>query len=183
MFCADSHQDVDNEEEGSTISHKNSYTIHDYSSTMENDLIRNMTLTAINHPSRSGSILMSLVDDLSFWDIDETRQNNNKSISNSNSSCDRHKNNDCSRNSIAQKKSRSTIPSMVEAIKLDEKRGGVYRRDISKDSFESDDVDDVSPPVCTTSWKTAVDPSTGKMYYYDSITRKTQWDKVRFTHS
>ena len=28
-------------------------------------------------------------------------------------------------------------------------------------------------------WKAAVDPNSGRTYYYDSITRKTQWEKVR----
>jgi hypothetical protein len=27
-------------------------------------------------------------------------------------------------------------------------------------------------------WKTATDPATGKIYYYDVVTRKTQWEKV-----
>jgi hypothetical protein len=28
-------------------------------------------------------------------------------------------------------------------------------------------------------WKTAVDPVSGRTYFYDSVTRKTQWEKVR----
>jgi len=31
----------------------------------------------------------------------------------------------------------------------------------------------------TAVWKSAIDPSSGKIYYYDKITRKTQWNKVR----
>lgn len=29
-------------------------------------------------------------------------------------------------------------------------------------------------------WKSATDPSTGQTYYYDPVTRQTQWEKVRF---
>jgi hypothetical protein len=29
-------------------------------------------------------------------------------------------------------------------------------------------------------WKTAVDPVSGRTYFYDTVTRKTQWEKVRF---
>ena len=29
-------------------------------------------------------------------------------------------------------------------------------------------------------WKTAVDPSTGQTYYYDPVSRQTQWEKVRW---
>jgi hypothetical protein len=28
-------------------------------------------------------------------------------------------------------------------------------------------------------WKTAVDPVSGRTYFYDTVTRKTQWEKVR----
>ena len=28
-------------------------------------------------------------------------------------------------------------------------------------------------------WKTAIDPLSGRTYYYDAITRRTQWHKVR----
>ncbi len=164
MFCADSHK-IGNEE-SSTISHSSNTIVDD--GTMENDILRNVTLTAINHPSQSRSILMSLVDDLSFWDIDESCR--------SVSRCNR--NGDCNRNLLTSK-NRIAIPCMAEATMPDERESRVYRSD-AKGSFESDDVHHTSPASCITSWKTAVDPSTGKTYYYDSVTRKTQWDKVGF---
>ena len=43
-----------------------------------------------------------------------------------------------------------------------------------------------SEPILTVRdlrWKAAVDPVTGKTYYYNTFSRKTQWDKVsRFYH-
>jgi hypothetical protein len=37
---------------------------------------------------------------------------------------------------------------------------------------------DMSTPTINSSWKTAVDAASGKTYYYDVVTRRTQWEKV-----
>lgn len=36
---------------------------------------------------------------------------------------------------------------------------------------------DISTPTINSSWKTAVDAASGKTYYYDVVTRRTQWEK------
>jgi hypothetical protein len=36
-----------------------------------------------------------------------------------------------------------------------------------------------SVPQEPLNWKTAVDPVSGRTYFYDTVTRKTQWEKVR----
>ena len=44
----------------------------------------------------------------------------------------------------------------------------------SSDSLSSDS----SPSLARTVWRAAVDPVSGRTYYYDSISRITQWEKV-----
>ena len=58
------------------------------------------------------------------------------------------------------------------------------QRDTISDSCESrrsQTLKEVSKsPMNTGSvWRTAVDPHSGRTYYYDAISRRTQWDKVR----
>jgi hypothetical protein len=35
------------------------------------------------------------------------------------------------------------------------------------------------PPAAPHSWKPAIDPQSGRTYYYDAVSRKSQWEKVR----
>ena len=59
---------------------------------------------------------------------------------------------------------RRSIPTMKEAIDMDNE----YGFDISPESS----------PFPAATWKTAIDSDSGKMYYYDVVSRKTQWKKV-----
>jgi hypothetical protein len=65
------------------------------------------------------------------------------------------------------------------------------RRLSPKNSLEAADTmstsskvaNDVAETLSKPIWKTAVDPATGRTYYYDTITRTTQWNKVRVCNS
>ena len=58
------------------------------------------------------------------------------------------------------------------------------QRDSSSDNSEArraQSLKEVSKSPISTGivWRTAVDPHSGRTYYYDAISRRTQWDKVR----
>eukprot|EP00977_Amphora_coffeiformis_P018657 scaffold6634_cov158-Amphora_coffeaeformis.AAC.15 len=64
-------------------------------------------------------------------------------------------------------------------------RGGVTREILIDNSHEKTSqttTNNDRPPrnQPQTRWKTAVDPSSGQTYYYDPLTRQTQWEKVRY---
>jgi WW domain len=48
------------------------------------------------------------------------------------------------------------------------------RRSVQQTTVEAAKSPKITGPV----WKTAVDPHSGRTYYYDAISRQTQWDKV-----
>lgn len=47
-----------------------------------------------------------------------------------------------------------------------------------RNSGESDDSSEGSLSMTETVWRAAIDPVSGRTYYYDSISRITQWEKV-----
>jgi hypothetical protein len=125
-----------------------SYQSPGRTSKMEKELLRNLKLTAVNNPSKSHSILQSFVTDLSFWGDIGVSAGDNSSRYN-------------------KKRGRNNkIPSLQQAMKMWENQEAA-EEEWSSSSASSKAV-----------WKTAKDPVTGKTYYYDSVTRKTQWNKV-----
>lgn len=55
----------------------------------------------------------------------------------------------------------------------------VARSDETRE-YEATDIHlDEEEPCTASQWKTAVDPQSGRTYYYDAVTRKSQWEKVR----
>mmetsp|Transcript_7183 Transcript_7183/g.13285 ORF Transcript_7183/g.13285 Transcript_7183/m.13285 type:complete len:631 (-) Transcript_7183:117-2009(-) len=123
---------------------------------MEKELLRNLKLAAVNNPARNNSILKSFVTDLSFWDVTTA----------SDAHCQHH-HRAAAKQGNNKKRGRNKIPTLTEATKVHEKEEKEIEEYLSSSSSSS------AKPV----WKSAVDPATGRTYYYDAVTRKTQWNK------
>jgi hypothetical protein len=131
------------------------YSYQSSESSMEKELLRNLKLNA----SRNPSILHSFVTELSFWDVEGRSRHGSRSNSGL-----------WSRGSASSSRSRkSKIPSMHEATRNYEREEKEIAAAMSKKSKAV--------------WKSAVDPATGKIYYYDAVSRRTQWHKVNLCAS
>lgn len=102
-----------------------------------------------------GLLVEAFVEDLSFWESSYSESQEKKEL-------------------IERLTSEETKRNMA----LAESRGKRNTRRV-KDQHA---VRSESPPSEhkqePSNWRTAVDPMSGKMYYYDTITRRTQWEKV-----
>jgi hypothetical protein len=125
-------------------------------------LIRNIRIastTSLNSPRNTQKeILKSFVLDLSFWEASACNHSTKSSKKRRKSS--RIASANTSNSSVSSRSSKSM-----------KNRDRPFARSNSQD----DSTDSLSKPV----WKSTVDQSTGRTYYYDALTRKTQWNKVR----
>lgn len=122
----------------------------------EADLLRNLKLQSRDNPSSRNSILTSLVEDLCFWETDAVggRYGNDGRINFGSETSRKHK--------------QKGIPTMKEAMNMDKE-------------YDSDNSE--TSPFQSATWKTAIDSNSGKVYYYDEVSKKAQWKKVWNTKS
>jgi hypothetical protein len=126
----------------------------------DEQFIRNVRIASTKSLNSSRNspkeILGSFVLDLSFWEDSACNHNTKQTKKRRKSS-----------RIASENTNTSSVSSRSKTMK---NRDRSFARSNSQDSTDS-----LSKPV----WKSAVDPSTGRTYYYDAITRKTQWSKVR----
>jgi hypothetical protein len=116
----------------------------------------------------SEAFINSFVNELSFWGPTMAE--------------DEHKQQQAAQKQSEEEALRRNYSS-VSSTSTDQapSRGNSSRNNSSRSSHRERSNSNKSPepqaePV---NWKTAVDPVSGRTYFYDSITRKTQWEKVR----
>ena len=76
----------------------------------------------------------------------------------------------------ASDKSADVLGSFLSELSFWENNSnGKVDDDRNPPNSDAIDIDEI--PI-QHSWKVAMDPKTGRSYYYESNTRKTQWEKV-----
>lgn len=159
----------------------------------ETEFIRNIHLVSTSAGDGSSgsakrtpkSMLESFLHDLSFWDAPELVQTSSSSTDANLKQTPPAKRRTDHINTISDTTSvtsgnsnGSSKGSAYNKMRLQDRS---YRRRSSSGSpadatAASTATNTVVEPIV---WKTAVDPTSGRTYYYDSATRKTQWHKVR----
>jgi hypothetical protein len=134
--------------------------------------IHKASTSSLHSSSVRGSpkvMLQGFLRDLNFWDISQGNGCNHKSVSPT---------------ILKRRQSSSSTTSSTSSKGASRSRNSSsYRRMQQRDRTSSRDSHDSvlqqqQQQQQQTLWKTATDPVTGRTYYYDAITRKTQWNKV-----
>jgi hypothetical protein len=132
----------------------------------EAQLVRNIRILSARFPSstdtpKGNNLLGSFLRDLCFWGSlqVQTKKDQHTVLTTRDISF-------CYSVSTAGSSGGSNKSMNNKSMKRGDSRRSRSRRDFSQ------------APASKAIWKTATDPVTGRTYYYDAISRKTQWDKV-----
>jgi hypothetical protein len=159
----------------------------------ETEFIRNIRLGSnTTGDGSSGStkrtpkaMLESFLHDLSFWDAPEAVETS------SSTSDGNHQQTPPIKRQTDQINTLSDTTSVASGNSNGSSKGSAYNkmrlqdRSYRRRSSSGSPADGAAASTTTNTvvepivWKTAVDPTSGRTYYYDSATRKTQWHKVR----
>ena len=124
--------------------------------------------------------LRTLLNELSFWEqsspeCSDLSSHHAKSSSNGINSCNR---NDISSNTndISNSNSNGEMTRNEQQKQHEVQRHEATAMTVQVNSPTLQELE------AANTWQKAVDPASGRTYYYDSITRQSQWDKVRPLH-